>query len=384
MLVICDINIYKQGHYIGFNQFLLNEAKKIRELFSGQELLFLFNEEAATLLNIPGSVAVEFLSFPKEWRDSPLGRWKIWTMVKEKMKAFRNAHLYFMDFDKFQLPIGIRTTPFELSGIYFRPHHRIEKSNNSTDTRFQTWIKKRKKILAETILLQNTSIKNIFILNDSEGADYLNRFHKKNSFRYLPDPVFDYGFEPDRINRNNGEISFLIFGALTERKNIRQLINSFGRARFTQKAVLYLVGKTDTEEYLQSLKTLAETVLRAQEHEKKILFNTDFVSDEEMEKYHAATHISLLVYRNFFGSSGLIGRAAKHRQLVIAPSVGLLAEITRQYQLGITVDPLDQDAIARAMENAAATHSSHPFEGAARFYEEHHPNRFLEILFSID
>ncbi|HEY8397678.1 MAG TPA: glycosyltransferase [Flavihumibacter sp.] len=384
MLVICDINIYKLGHYIGFNQYLLDHADQIRRAAKTDRVVFFFNEEAKTLLSIPANVEVEFLPVPSIWRYQPMKRFRIWRIINERMQQYPGAHLYYMDFDKFQLPVGLMNMNFRLSGIYFRPHHRITTSNRTLKIRLQTWLKRYKKIAAERLLLRNRSLERVYILNDREGVSYLNKYHGNQVFRYLPDPIFDYGFEPGTIERPVDSISFLIFGALTERKNIRMLITAFGRARFSKKAVLHLVGKTESDQYLQSLRTLAADSIRGQEAEKSVLFNTDFVSDEEMERYHASTHVSLLVYRDFYGSSGLIGRAAKHRQLVIAPSVGLLSEITEQYRLGITVDPNDLTEITVAMEKAEQLVKKQEFEGATAFYKEHHPSRFLETLFSID
>ncbi|MCU0384405.1 MAG: glycosyltransferase [Flavihumibacter sp.] len=384
MLVICDINIYKQGHYIGYNQYLLDHADKIKEVSGINEFLFLFNEEGKEYLSVQSGVRVDYISFPPQWRSSPWGRWKIWRRILLKLGRMPVEQLYFMDFDKFQLPVGLSKTPFRISGIYFRPHHRISIYTDSGKQPLTTRIKRFKKILAEKLLLNNTAIEKVFILNDSEGVSFLNSYHGKNVFRYLPDPIFDYPFKANQFQRSTEEMHLLLFGALTERKNIRLVLEAFGLANFQKKAVLHLVGKTESEGYLNTLQKLATDHITGQEHKKNILFNTRFVSDEEMEKYHAQTDISILVYRNFFGSSGLIGRAAKHRQYVLAPSVGLLASITEQYNLGLTVDPLNVKAIAESMEQAEREINTHNYEGAARFYREHHPSEFLSTLFSSD
>lgn len=383
-MVICDINIYKQGHYIGFNQYLLDHVDKIKEISGGKECLFLFNEEGKQFLSNPNGIAIEYISFPPEWRHSAFGRWKIWSRILRKLKEIPTEHLYFMDFDKFQFPIGFNRTPYRISGIYFRPHHRISHAVESGKHRITTRVKRFKKILAEKLLLMNDSIDQVFILNDSDGVAFLNAYHQKKVFRYLPDPIFDYSFESDQVHRSNDELRFLLFGALTERKNISLILEAFGLANFKKKAVLYLVGKTESDAYLETLKQLAGKNLTDQEHKKNILFNTQFVSDEEMEAFHAQTDVSLLIYRNFFGSSGLIGRAAKHRQFVLAPSVGLLARLTQEYNLGLTVDPLDLKAVAATMEQAEREISIHSYEGADRFYQEHHPSQFLSTLFSSD
>ena len=382
MLVICDINIFKQGHYIGYNQYLLDHSDKIRELSGEKDILFLYNEDAKHLLEVPEGVSAEYISFPQSWRVSATGRLKIWKLIRQKANVLQATHLYFMDFDEFQIPIGFFKTRFTISGIYFRPHHRIHISNDSISHRLKTEFKRYKKIIAEKILLRNASLRNIFILNDPEGAKTLNLYHQKELFNFLPDPVFDYDYSSATVSRNQEEFSFLLFGALTERKNIRNVIEAFGLASFQQKAVLHLVGKTQSDSYLQSLQKLAVETLAGQQHLKSIRFNCDFVSDAEMEQYHAHTHVSVLIYRNFFGSSGLIGRAAKHRQFVLAPSVGLLAALTEQYNLGKTVDPLNRDAIASSMELAEQQVKTHNYEGAEQFYREHHPEQFLRVLFS--
>jgi len=376
MILVCDVNVLKHGHYIGFNQFIVDHTAVI-----GSEVMYLFNAESKEYLDFSGKENVHFIDIPPRWRGSIAGKFRIWRLIVDKVKELDPDAFYFLDFDKFQFPIGLIAFPCSISGIYFRPHHRIRSANDKLFGKAKAFFKRQKKIFAEKLLLHNRKITSIFILNDESGVKTLNDFYGTTVFKYLPDPIFDYAYNEREVTKNSNKISFLIFGALTERKNISNLIKAFGKANFNKQALLRIIGSCDSASYKSYLSDLAQSEIDGQEKLKEILIKTEFVTDEEMEVYHASSDVSLLLYKDFFGSSGLLGRAAKHNLVVLSPSVGLLHDLTESNKLGLTVDPTDISAIVIAMQKAEELARDLPAAGHQNFYKAHLPEKFIKTLF---
>ena len=99
-------------------------------------------------------------------------------LVVQKANVLNIDKMLFMDFDQYQIPIFLTKFNFKISGILFRPHHRIQASNSTLKTRIGSSLNRAKKIIAELFLLSKKNIKNIFILNDQEGVEKLNNYHK--------------------------------------------------------------------------------------------------------------------------------------------------------------------------------------------------------------
>ncbi|HSZ24902.1 MAG TPA: hypothetical protein VK766_04255, partial [Cytophagaceae bacterium] len=88
----------------------------------------------------------------------------------------------------------------------------------------------------------------------------------------------------------------------------------------------------------------------------------------------------LLIYKNFFGSSGLLGRAALHTIKVIGPNVGLLKELITDNDIGITCDPENIETIAESLKNIYDIKVPH--YSFQKFYLKYSPEMFLKTLLS--
>jgi glycosyltransferase involved in cell wall biosynthesis len=74
-----------------------------------------------------------------------------------------------------------------------------------------------------------------------------------------------------------------------------------------------------------------------------------FLTTAELEWIVRDTDVVLAPYLRFVGSSGTLLWAAAHRKPVLAQDYGLVGALTRQYELGVTVDTQDSIAVARAL-----------------------------------
>lgn len=385
-ILICDVNIQKEGHWLSYNQYIVDHFEQIEKENITFRINFLFNKEASALIQFKETFK-DRVHFLDETFSLPYNNFKQKYLLFKNIVNFAESeqidHLIFMDFDKFQLPIFFNRFKFKMSGILFRPHHRIEPSNNKMFLVLSNYIKRNKKKIAEKFLLRKKNIKSVFILNDVTGVNCLNDIHKCNLFKYLPDPIFSHSknpVQPFEANYVNESYKYLIFGFMDERKNITNILKAYDQAHFDVDTQLIIAGPA-TKEYLNYLESLITALKSIDKKRKKISIRVGFVSDEEMEYLFSITDVCLLIYKNFFGSSGLIGRAAFHKVKVIGSNVGLLSEMVTQNNLGITSDPNDVDNIAYALKSI----QEFKVNGACfeRFYQKNSPEFYLRTLLEV-
>ena len=375
--LICDLNIQKKGHYIGYNQYILNNILKQEETYPDRTYSFLYNSEAKEYLEFPEYTEgrIHFLN-DNCWKNlSMRDKINLFKKVINCAEELKTDHLIFMDLDQYQFPIFVSKFSFKLSGVLFRPHHRITFSSNTLSARVASKIQRLKKILAEKFLTTNSYVENIYILNDEEGVNYLNEFHKTKQFKYLQDPIFSY---PSALQTNNRHsfYTFLIFGSMSERKNITTIIKAYDASSFDIPTELLIVGSAE-ENYLTYLNNLIAS-LNTISSKKKITLKTGFVTNEEMDNYFYGSDVCLLIYKDFYGSSGLLGRAALHKKKVVGSNVGLLKELIEHNKLGITCDPKSIEEISKALTKIVTIQfDDQNFES---FYKQYSPDTFFKTL----
>lgn len=379
--LICDLNIQKKGHYIGYNQYIINGVAKIKNSGLNTIYSFLYNSEAEKFLNFPSEITgdVHFLN-DNCWQNlSTNDKIKLFKKVIKKGSELKIDHLIFMDLDQYQFPIFVSKFDFKLSGILFRPHHRITHSSDTISSKLSSGVKRVKKIIAEKFLTLKKEVENVFILNDEEGVVFLNKFHRTHQFKFLQDPIFSY---PSALNSHKADetVKFLIFGSMNERKNITTIINAFAATTFKVKTELLIVGHSE-QEYLTYLNTLVGSLSNITAN-KNIIINAGFVTDEEMDNYFHSTTVCLLIYKDFYGSSGLLGRAALHKKKVVGANVGLLKELIDKNSLGITCDPKSENEISKALN--AIIEKEFPEDKFQKFYEAYSPEIFFKTLLQLN
>lgn len=376
-IMICDINIQQKGHYISYNQFILDNYKQIEATTPDIAIYFLYNYEAQLYLNTKHVLNERITFFEKGFynRDDYKSRSVIFKKVITACTNKKIDQLLFLDLDQYQLQLFFSKIKFMVSGILFRPHHRIQYSNRNLNSIISTQINRYKKIVLERLLLSRNFIKSIFILNDEEGVQFLNRKYKTGVFKYLPDPIFSYN---NKVEKTATSVyTYLIFGAISERKNISNIIKAYDMAAIKFDSCLQIVGKGEAA-YQLHLDNLIANCKNIDGTHKKINIQNSFVTDAQMDAFFSMSDACLLIYKDFYGSSGLLGRAALHGKKVIASNVGLVAQIIKKYHLGSTCDPLDMVEIATRLA-AVKDDTSGNYDGA-KFYREHQPEKFLEIL----
>jgi glycosyltransferase involved in cell wall biosynthesis len=90
-----------------------------------------------------------------------------------------------------------------------------------------------------------------------------------------------------------------------------------------------------------------------------------------------------VAYINFFSSSGVIGLAARHNKPVLATKFGVVGDLTREYNLGITVDGFNPEEIKQAILTFIKTKNAYP-EKASVFVKNHSSDNFIMTLLELN
>jgi hypothetical protein len=422
--LICDLNVYDEGHHIAYvNSILAHTA--------GQEdILFLYNRKAAdwcpALSRDKRVFWVEEDLLHKSHQNLMLGKFREYGIIRGFAVSNKVDRLVLLDIDQYQLAIGMMPAPFRVTGIYFRSFHNVRIASDSWFRSMKNAAYYLKKRLMFQVLRMNRMAEPLYLLNDRLAA-----IRHPARFAYLPDPVFtgqslvlppplaktmlvpqeesvlplqqgwaedeglgpgagpgaDPGADPgagtevrlrELYGIPAGAHTFLVFGAMGARKNITNIIAAYKTASLAGPTVLWIAGKVRTDykqEFYHAVNGFRET---NQDADKNLIVVDKFIDEDLIDAYFRESDTILLCYQKFYGSSGLMGKAALHEKTCIVPHEGLLNDLCREYNLGYASDPLDIAGMASAMNRAR--HEPVRSSGRRQFVQEHSEPAFISTL----
>ncbi len=338
--LITDLNITLNGHKFGFVNNLLHYAGENRQ---DDEFVFLVNRSVDFRLEsrFPHIQVISLTEEEQKSLENQPGLLKKsaaeWAIIDRETLRHGCQRLILMELDLYQVAIGRNTTPYRISGIWFRPYSRMEPEGGGLLQKLRFWKQRLQKQAVMKLALRNPSLDKIFILNDEQMPAWLN----EQRFFTLPDPWFDYpmaeGFD---LRKHYGipddHLILLQFGFADERKNNENIIAALNGIPCSNITLL-IIGKFRPG-YEQELRQLKKGAF-------KMVTRDEFIPDEEMESTFRQSDVILRMNVNFFGSSGVVGIAARHNKPVMVSDTGVMAELVEKYRLGEVVDPYDTEAI---------------------------------------
>lgn len=389
--LICDLYVYDDGHHIAYVNSIMTWAA------DREDLIFLFNKDAATFCPcLAGDERVHFVDedFLAKNRENVLrGKWREYQYIRQF--AIRQAieKVIFLEIDQYQLAIGLIPSPFRITGIIFRSFHKIRVMADSLPATLKNAIYRAKKRLMFRVFRLNRKVEPLFLLNDRAGCT-----RYPDYFTYLPDPVFphqpktgrpsgpDPGGSRSSLSSSPDVRSFyripatthifLVSGAMGGRKNIRHIVDAYQQASLDHLSVLLIAGKVRADYRVEF--DAAINSYTSQDPRKRMIVVDEFIDDDRLDAWFRDSDTIVLCYRKFYGSSGLMGKAAEHGKTCIVPDQGLLFDLCRQYSLGYTADPEDIESIAAAL--SLAQKSPQVSAGHNRFVQDHSEHAFLATL----
>ena len=289
-------------------------------------------------------------SFNSAWRT--FAEFELAKKYAQKLKVDR---VFFPYLDTRQLPLALgKKFPCPFSGIYFRPrfhYHQFLHHNGNFSQKIEE--------LPEKLILQRTlahpQLKTLFSL-DPFFVQYLNRVQSATKIVHLSDPVEieNQSATPSRelkdsLGIESGRLVLLVFGSLTPRKGILQILEALSLVshQLCGHLCLLLVGSIAAP-FQSKLDRALDKVQKSLPIQ--IITHYHYVAQAEIQNYFQLADVVLTLYQGHVGMSGILVRAAAAQKPVLATNYGLMGELTRRYQLGLDLDPSDPQEIARGLQ----------------------------------
>ncbi|MGB7395761.1 MAG: glycosyltransferase [Pricia sp.] len=309
---------------------------------------------------------------------------KVWSsmlmfqLIKRYAKRNQVKHVFALDFHSIKYGGILNRQSYTISSILFLQFHRLKRETQKQHMEFY------KRYYTTKLCLRNPNITKIFVLNDEETVDYMNKEFKTDRFQMLPDPIpsleplenFDihdhYGIDKDRK-------IFLHIGSLGHRKGTQEAMEAASHidpSRQSETAIL-IVGRTSNTEdeklFSEKMEAMKKTT------SVQLVWDNQFVPSNMMKSLFDQCDTVLLPYKNAEFSSGILGHAAAAQKRVIATGAGLIKELVMRYQLGELLEIPDAQHIAKKIDKVLKDDAKSI--GQTDFVEEHSPEKFAETLF---
>lgn len=314
---------------------------------------------------------LRFISF--EPKDSKMDIYKELIYIKKIINRFNVKKCLLLNFDRYFRFLPFIRLGVDYSGIYFMPF--LKKDN----------LKRKEKLLKSfwfKMILTYKNIKELFILNDIEVVNHCNMYFETKIFKLLADPIYSkYSINDFQTSKCNDKITFAFLGDLSQRKGVYKLLNALEliSEETVNKTTFIIAGES------KNCKEILFDKIEKLKNEKGINFsdvNLSTISDYKFSELLSKSDIVLALHQQLEGSSGIIGKAALFHKPIIGPKVGLIADIIKEYNLGIQINTHNEEEISNAIENFSnLINSNYNFDD---FVKSKSPSQFTNALLPIN
>lgn len=346
-----------------------------------------FNKSALKLITITQAEANQLIGKRGAWGrfNRTLAEWLFFCRYAKQLGATQAVLMYL---DTYEVPLTLRgKAPCSFSGIYFRPSFHYSEFKDQLPTWRSSLQARRNRFTLER-LLAHPQLTHLFCLDPFATKRLAHAGHEQKAI-YLPDPV-DYCAAPsnlvgqlrEQLNVWPNRRVFLLFGALDSRKGIYQLLEAIHHldGATCQQMCLVLAGKTDPDEQVH-IQMIVQQRLR--EKPIQIIEQYEFIPNRLSSAYFQLADIVLAPYQHHVGMSGILLTAAAAGKPVLSSCHGLMGQLTRIYELGLTVEAQFPEAIARGIVqclNKPTQALCDPSRQKA-LVKQHDPEHFSQTIF---
>jgi glycosyltransferase involved in cell wall biosynthesis len=232
-------------------------------------------------------------------------------------------------------------------------------------------------------LLRQPSLMRLFAINPSVAGPAGRRLAGRLAEKlcYLPDPAeqrvtMNRALARSRLGLRDDQTALLIFGALTERKGIRELLGAL-RDHWPAQLSLILAGAQDN-----AIRTLLAEPHWSAEIRRGRLIVRDFIHDDDDEALvYAASDMAWLGYIGHRFVSGVMVAAGRAGLPMITSDEGEIGYLARTHGIGIAINPHDPNAIRDGLRLLLQPVVRQDCARAASaFFARHAPKDFAERL----
>lgn len=348
---------------------------------------------------ISATEELTLLPSPKSFLQRKLRSWQEWALVCAYAERLKISHCFLDSFDFFLGPFVLgKTPPCLVSGIYFKPtfHYATFAAHQPTP---KSYVQQWREQLTLAAVFRRPHLYRLFCL-DPFAVEVLNRRFAQGQAVALADPVSTYlsdnsdsslSAQPlevaqdlrSRLSISSDRKIFLLFGDLSARKGIQQLIDAIALlpASSCQQLCLLIVGRCSAAAKLSFQASI--NALR-QSQPVQIMEHYKFVSDQELQAYFQLADVVLAPYQKHVGMSGILLQAAAAGKPVLSSNYGLMGELVRQHQLGLAVDSTSPVALAKGLTQCLETPLANvcSLPKMAAFAEQNTVEKFARTIFT--
>lgn len=385
------------GHHLDYLQFLVeylkNAPEEVRNRFvfvvhEGARARFRKDESLIQFHYIDSGQLAAFSALTSVLQRAAAEMRYLITLVHK----YKVERLIFMHIDAFQYELGrplITRLGIKFSGLLFLPFRKYYEADTTLKDKLRRELRGWRKGWQMRWMLRNPRLERIFFLNDKQGVEEYNaRFGPR--FEHLPDPIDlnQRASAPvEELRRKYkipvGRTVFLIYGHLSSRKNIPNILAALQRLDIKQRGGLCLLICGEPEKGYEN--TLFAAIDEAEKKYPELTFSKHlrFFDPAATNEVFKIADIVLVPYIHFFSSSNILGLAAKYGKPLIASKLGVMGGLVNQYQLGVTVAPNSSKAIANAMIDYLS--QKEPSIDGSSYLEDYRSEVFCQkLLFSQD
>lgn len=299
-------------------------------------------------------------------------------IVDKYAKKLKIDICYLMHMNVFQIAIGLRKTSYKIRGILFMQF------TNMTINSFKSLYFYLRRYFPLLLCMRNKRLDSVFLLNDHKSVYELNRqFKKNNVFKYLADPIPNLEVDTScdlrkgYMLRENTKV-FLHFGGLSDRKGVLEIVGAadYVTKDIQENIVLLIAGRAQCPKFRSTLEAMVERAnVKTNVH---VIWDNEYISNGKMAGLFELCDYVLIPYKNSEGSSGILGHAINANTPVIGPSIGLLGELIRKYEMGHCLREISSIEIAEVINNyESIVCNENSFK---EFLNDHRPNKFVKQL----
>lgn len=339
------------------------------------KLVPITESEASALVNRSNVLKRKFLAFQK------------WKLMLKYARQFEATQVLLMYFDIYPLPILVANKnklPCPVSGIYFRSRFHYGAFNQHLPWRekLDMW---REKIYLKSVLRQ-ARLNKLFCL-DPFVVKHIQQWQTTVEAVVLPDPVvtsFNRCLNSREVRKDlnieDNRLVFLLFGALDERKGLHKVLEAVTLLpqNLSSQVCLLLGGRISRRDKQQAYAKFQQL---AQDSDVQLIIEDRFLSESEIQRYFQAADVVLAPYQRHVGMSGILVRAAAVQKPVLSSDYGLMGEVTRRYQLGLTVDSTTAQEIASGMSHFIDNPSQKSSAKMSAYAEQNSADKFAKVIF---
>ena len=300
--------------------------------------------------------------------------------VKQVLLMHMNVHQY-------ALRTRLRKKGISVRGILLNPYTPLRRANTWKSKVFAGLTALRKRFQFR-LMFCNPQIDRVFLLNDARVAEELNRSYlKRLPFSSIADPIPAVvsrceALAESQVNESQ-RYTFLLIGSMAPRKGCLMVLKAMQQMTVDELSQirLRLVGKfrTGAADYRSDvLKAIQD--LRSKCPELKIEVEDRYIDFSEMNAEFLAANCVLVPYIGFYGSSGILGHACRAGKPVISCDEGLIGELVRELEFGLTVNPTDPDALCGCLRIALTGKLPFNLEAARNYVKDANYINFSNTL----